>query len=282
MIRRHWLRTLAAGATLGAWALIAAPAWAADDETDPVFTRGTLSVAVYRDFFPYSGVATEGGIDNEVAAALAQRLGVRLSLLPFDAGEGLGDDLRNMVWKGHYLGYGPADVMLHVPVDPALSRANDKVAIFAPYHAEMIQLAIDTKRIPDWQGFDVFDHEKIAVDGGSYSAQIVLGLENGRYRDHIVNCRNIREAIEAVRQGRAAAVMAARSELQAGGMAKEPFALIDPNALGIPRHSWITGMAVKVERQQLRERLEKALHELQDSGELAAIYARHQVRYVQP
>ena len=41
--------------------------------------------------------------------------------------ENMNDDLRNMVWKGHYLGYGPADVMLHVPVDNRLMAENDKV-----------------------------------------------------------------------------------------------------------------------------------------------------------
>jgi hypothetical protein len=70
--------------------------------------------------------------------------------------------------------------------------------------------------------------------------------------------------------------------LQAGGLNKEPYALIDPMAMAIPRHSWITGLAVKAERTTLRDKLESAVHAMQDSGEMAAIYARHQVRYVQP
>ena len=48
----------------------------------------------------------------------------------------MNDDLRNMVWKGHYLGAQPSDVMMHVPVDEHLARANDKVRIFGPITAK--------------------------------------------------------------------------------------------------------------------------------------------------
>ena len=56
---------------------------------------GILKVAVYKDFAPFSG--KDSGIDIDFANALAQKLGLKLSLLPFDAGENLNDDLRNMV-----------------------------------------------------------------------------------------------------------------------------------------------------------------------------------------
>ena len=68
--------------------------------------------------------------------ALAAGLGVAPSLLPFQAGEDMNDDLRHMVWRGHYLGFGPADVLLHVPVDRVLMQANPRVQIFGPYHRE--------------------------------------------------------------------------------------------------------------------------------------------------
>jgi len=47
-----------------------------------------------------------------LAQALAESLGVKLSLLPFHADDSMNDDLRHMVWRGHHLGYGPADVLL--------------------------------------------------------------------------------------------------------------------------------------------------------------------------
>ena len=67
---------------------------------------GTLKVAVYKDNAPFSdGPANDiHGLDVSIAAALARQLKLKLSLLPFDAGENMNDDLRNMVWRGHYLG----------------------------------------------------------------------------------------------------------------------------------------------------------------------------------
>jgi len=254
---------------------------AQEEAVDAVTRTGVLKVAVYNDFFPFSD-GKEGGIDNDIAQALATKLGVKLSLLPFDAGEQLSDDLRSMVWKGHYLGYGPADVMLHVPADPVLARQNDKVAIFGAYQVESVALAINDDRIADWQGFEVFTREKIAVDGGSFSAQIILGMEGGQYREHVAILRNIRAAIDAFKSGGAAAVMGTRSELQAGAATSEPNRLVDFHVPGAPLRSWAVGLAVKSERKELAARLAAALKELQADGSIAAIFERHGVRNVQP
>ena len=83
------------------------------------------------------------GIDVELAQALADALGVKLSLLPLNADENMADDLRNMVWRGHYLGDGPADVLMPVPVDRPLMDADPQVSIFAPCYRERIVFAID-------------------------------------------------------------------------------------------------------------------------------------------
>src|SRR5680860_1237704 len=114
---------------------IAAPARA---DLEKIRQTGILKVAVCDEFAPFS--ADSAGIDVDLATALAKKLGLKMSLLPFPAGENLNDDLRNMVWKGHYLGYGPADLLMHVPVDRNLMAANDKVEIFAPYHLSLIHI----------------------------------------------------------------------------------------------------------------------------------------------
>ncbi|HQC97391.1 MAG TPA: ABC transporter substrate-binding protein, partial [Aquabacterium sp.] len=107
--RRTWLQ---AGAAVLAGAAL--PALAQDKPAlQRIQERGTLVVGVYNDLPPFNSGGK--GIDVALAEALAKALGVKLSLLPFNAGEDMGDDLRNMVWRGHYLGFGPADVLLHVP-----------------------------------------------------------------------------------------------------------------------------------------------------------------------
>ena len=99
----------------------AAPqAWSQEPTAmEKIKASGVLKVALYKDNAPYSDGVASGmaGLDVGLAQALARQMQLNAALLPFDSGENLNDDLRNMVWRGHYLGYGPANVMLHVPVD---------------------------------------------------------------------------------------------------------------------------------------------------------------------
>src|SRR5215207_7122063 len=135
--RRDWLRWMgAAGAAAGMAGL---PLRAGATPLERVRERGALTVGIYQDMPPFHSGGK--GIDVELAQALAESLGVRLSLLPFHADENMADDLRSMVWRGHYLGYGPADVLLHVPVDRPLMEANPRVTIFGPYCRERVAIA---------------------------------------------------------------------------------------------------------------------------------------------
>jgi len=123
---------------------------------------GQLRVAVYTEHAPFSD---EGkGVDVEVGNALAAKLGLPAEIIPFKDGESVDDDLRNIVWKGHYLWKGKlADVMMHVPVDPDLARKNPQVRIVAPYFRERLVVARSKSRIPRLETFEVFTREKIGV-----------------------------------------------------------------------------------------------------------------------
>ena len=82
------------------------------DQLDQARERGVLEVAVYRDFPPYS-YPQQGkyvGADVDLAAALARKIGLPLKVRPIMPGDDADDDLRNNIWKGHYLGGGVADV----------------------------------------------------------------------------------------------------------------------------------------------------------------------------
>jgi ABC-type amino acid transport substrate-binding protein len=275
-----------ARAWIKAWTLFLGTVFAvgmvqADESLSKVKTRGVLTVAVYKDFFPYSEVR-DGGIDVDLAGALANRLGVKLSLMPFDAGESLDDDLRNMVWKGHYLGYGPADVMLHVPIDPRLEKKNDQVLFFSPYQRESVKLALNAERIPQWNGMDVFSNEKIAVDGDSISALVMLGADGGRYRENVINSLGIHAAIANLKSGNAAALMATRTEIEAG-LGKDPrFYTVDIALPGLPPAGWTVGMAVASGKQELAKALAEALDSLVADGTLRQIFANHGVTYNHP
>ena len=127
--------------------MMAAPARA---DIEKIKKSGVLRVAVYDNFAPFSNRSS--GIDIDLADALSKKIGLKMTLLPFPAGENLGDDLRNMVWKGHYLGYGPADLMMHVPVDRLLMNENPQVTIFAPYHTETVRLVRNIASVPQYSG----------------------------------------------------------------------------------------------------------------------------------
>ena len=130
---------------------------------------GVLKVAVYKDNAPFSdGPANDvKGLDVSIATALARQLNLKLSLLPFDAGENMNDDLRNMVWRGHYLGYGPADVMLQVPGDKYLMARNRQVLILAPYMRQSLVLVFDTTRIADVSSPDDLKGFQLAAERGA-------------------------------------------------------------------------------------------------------------------
>jgi polar amino acid transport system substrate-binding protein len=161
--------------------------------------RGSLRVAVYNDFPPFSQAGR--GIDVELAQALGERLGLGVELVWFNADEDMNDDLRNMVWKGHYLGGRVADAMLHVPVDPYLAQKNPQVKILAPYHREQMALAWDTRRISGVEGvagLEVFAHEKIAVELATLPDDFLSTLWNGRLRESVVRYTTAAEAVRAL------------------------------------------------------------------------------------
>jgi ABC-type amino acid transport substrate-binding protein len=252
----------------------------ADEEMDTIRQRGRLSFAVYNEFPPYSD--NEKGLDVDLAKALAAKLGLKAEIIGFKAGEEMADDLRNMVWKGHYLRGDPANVMMRVPVDPILAKGNEKVRIFAPYHYEVMGMARVASRVPVPAGsaaiaLEVFTREKIGVEGESLADSFLLSVLRGRLKENVVHFRTITEAAKALREDSIAAIMAPRGELE-GALAGDTRFVIDEAKLGeLNPKGWPVGMAVKAESADLAAALSGALAELQKDGTVAAIFKKHGV-----
>lgn len=269
-------RVLAAGLLLGAG--IAAPALAADN---PVLREaGFLKVAVYNDLAPFSDHGQ--GIDADLGAALAGKLGLKLTLLPFNAGDDLGDDLRNMVWKGHYLGYGPADVMLHVPVDRMLMNANPQVEVFAPYYVETVRLVRSARAIPQFDGVEALAGKRIGVEKVSISGMVMLGEGGGRFRDQVHIYPTAIEALEQLKAGSLDAVLATRAQIESVLKGDPAFPLQEVPFDRLPRGGWAIGMAVKKNNLGLARQLQAALNDMAASGELKTIFAKYGVQAVRP
>ncbi|NVM80179.1 ABC-type amino acid transport substrate-binding protein [Duganella sp. SG902] len=265
---------LAAGAALWCASSPASADW------DKIRQSGHLKVAVYDQFAPFSDRGN--GIDVDLAKALAEKLGLKLSLLPFPAGENLSDDLRNMVWKGHYLGYGPADVMLHVPVEPLLMSESPKVSIFAPYHVETVRLVRSARSMPAFDGIDSLAGKTIGVEKVSIAGMVLLGEGNGRFRDQVRIFDTAAEALAQLKAGQLDAVLANRSEIDAVFRDDPAFPLNEVTFQRLPRAGWAVGMAVRKEDQDMGRLLQAALNEMKASGELQAIFARHGVHEQSP
>jgi ABC-type amino acid transport substrate-binding protein len=250
--RRRQLIALA-----GAWGLgIAGNAHAQGLEA--VKKRGRLVVAVYNDMPPFN---TNGqGIDVSLAEELAKALGLPLSLLPFNADENMADDLRNMVWRGHYLGFGPADVMLHVPVDAPLIESQRRVKIFAPYYRERMVIARDLQRAPKMESLKDVASGRIAVPGQSLAGWLLIGADGGAYRD-----QRLLQKGDVV----AAAGMAAELEFALG---KDSRYAIEPLPVPRMRDGWAVGCAVKAEATDLALAIQGVINDFASNGTLLRIF----------
>ncbi|WP_081645113.1 ABC transporter substrate-binding protein [Cupriavidus sp. GA3-3] len=274
------------GAMLAAAALFCAQPAQAD--LARIRQTGTLKVAVYKGLPPFSAIAGSqaAGIDVALARALGKELGLSVALMPFDADESMADDLRAMVWRGHYLGYGPADVMLHVPVDRAFMRENDKALIFAPYYRETFVLVQDRERVPAVRGLEDLAGQPTGAAAGSAGANALLSGAGGALRDKVRIYPEADAALRALFSGEIAAAMVTRAQyesaLKAAGQSGARFAATEPSAPLLPQRGWAVGMAVKAGERELAEALEKALSALRSNGELARIFAGYGVSMQAP
>ena len=223
-------------------------------DLDLIRENGVIRFALYNDFPPYS--ANGKGIDYDIAEALAGRLGVRFAPMWFTASdESIEDDLRNMVWKGHYLGTGPADALIHAPVDPELIRRSPRVRFVAPYSRERLAVARDLKRIPRLDDLSELDGMPIGVENASLASIVLLAERGGRLRDQVRHFKTPTAAIEALRKGEVAAVMAQWGETQgllgeADGYAVTPV----PAIAGLGTRQWVLGIAVPKRRRGAKKK----------------------------
>lgn len=277
--RRRYLQGLAAAA---AAATLPGTAWSqsATPTLDKLRLRGTLSVALYHNMPPFHEKGQ--GIDVDLAEQLAKALGLKLSLLPFNADENMNDDLRNMVWKGHYLGFGPADVMLHVPVDRPLMNENPKVKIFAPYYRERIMVARDVKAFPTMDSMADFKGGKIAVPGQTLAGWLLIGADSGAYREQLLTqWKDGCEAARALQRGEVVAAAGNASELESVLAGDERY-VIEPLPVPRMKEGWVVGCAVKAEATDLALAVQEAINGMATSGAMAAAFKRGKVSWRQP
>ena len=266
------------------WTLLVMPVCVAGEA---LRNEGVLTVAVYRNFAPFSesGADDDHGVDVALARALANRLGLKLKLLPFDAGESMADDLRNMVWRGDVLHYGPADLMLHVPVDPRFAAANEQASIFAPYYRETLLLVHDTRVLPTVVGAADLVGRYVAAEQGTAAATALLAAEGGALREKVRITSTAQDALHLLLTGAVAAALVTRAQAESGlrtAPDRMRYRLSSLTLNGLPARGWAVGMAVRADNPELAARLSSALEGLISRGELRATFAAEGLTLVSP
>ena len=258
---------------------------------EKILQRGSLTVALYRDYAPFSDVGTDSdpysnngkGVDVDLAKALAAKLGVKMSPMWFDANErAMDDDFRKMVWQGTPLGYGPADIMMHVPIDHQYMARIKQVKFIAPYHRENFAMARNLEKLPTLESLEPFEKLPLAVEGESMGSDIMCNADSGRYRDHLKFFKSAEGSIDALKSGAVVAAIAQQGELE-GGLRDDPRFTIDPPLHPVLRmQKWMLGLAVKAENDDLAKALETAMSELMADGTVTRIMQHYGVADRQP
>jgi len=254
---------------------------------EKIKARGVLKVAVYKDNAPYSDGPNSDiqGVDVSLAKALASKLNLQLALLPFDAGENMNDDLRNMVWKGHYLGYGPADVMIHVPVDRYLMNENKQVLIFGSYVREHLVVLHSVNKVARVENPEDLQGKTIAVEKGSGAASALMGYRGGLLRDKISIFKDGVDAAKMVTSGQFDAAFVSRAQAESAvheASGKARWELSSIALPGVMPAGWPLGLAVKADNKELATALDDALASLRQSGELLKLFQSHGLTLAAP
>ena len=275
-----WNRRLAAAIAFG---IAASTAQAAD--LDSIRSANELKIAVYREFPPFS--SAEGGavtgVDVDIAKAIANAVGVPLFLKQQSPGGSVNDDLRNAVWKGHFLDGQIVDIMLHIPVSKELADENDKVVLVAPYYQESVVFATKAGAFTTPVVLDTFRTRRIGVVTGTVSDMILLTHQNGVLINNVIHYKTPGEAAQGFKRGEVSALLGDRSEqedaLNGASVAYEETPVHERT---IGRSTWTVGAAIKAGSDKLVQEVNAVMARLLADGTIKKIFADHGLNHTNP
>lgn len=266
-----------------------------DRTYDLIRESGYLKVGVYRDFPPYSFErdGKPSGVDVDLGRAIAKAMGVEFRVHWIVPDETLSDDLRNNVWKGHYLDKTRvADVMMRVPYDKEYAymrdstgeMVNEQVVLFGPYQQEHWDIAYNSRQIESVPTMAVFQYHPIGVELDTLPAIYLSSGLRGRLRDQVRHFHTVEQAFDALSEGKVAAVMAMRSEIdyEVSTRPDSPLKLAETGFPGIGKQVWDVGMAVKSNHRQLGYEIEAIVDQMVRSGDMKTLFDRYGLRYSTP
>jgi ABC-type amino acid transport substrate-binding protein len=245
-----------------------------------VHSTKILRVGVYRKFAPFHEDG-QGGIDDDIGAELARRLGVNVTVISYLAGDEMEDDFRNIIWKGHYLGIPVSDVMLHVPTDEALAKSAPQVQIFGAYAKEETIVAYDKDRLSNWKGMESLGSLRLGVEMQSMP-DLYLSSFGAQYNSQIDHFPQLTEAVAELKAGKLQVVLGSRSKTESAiGPDRDRFVFMQFKG-GIYGRALNLGVAVNKGETKLKQELQNAITAMRTDGALQKIYAKHFATWVAP
>lgn len=266
-----------------------------DRTLDIVQDSGYLNVGMYKDFPPYS-YEVDGqarGVDADLGRRIAEELGVEFRPYWIIPDESLGDDLRNHIWKGHYLSKTRiADIMMRVPYDSTFKymrdstgeMINEQVVFFGPYQQERWQIAFDRDRLDGVETVAVFQYHPIGVEVDTLPATYLTSAFGGRLRNQVHHYTNVGEAFDAMGEGEVVGVMGMRAEIehQLTMRVGDGYVKAGNGFPGMTKQVWDVGLAVRHTHRALSYAIEAIVDGMVRSGEMAELYAGHGLSYSLP
>lgn len=260
---------------------------------DEIIERGTLNIAVYEDFPPYSWQEgdTPKGVDIEVGRILADALGVTPEFRFVQAGENLQTDLMSYVWRGTVQKEPVSNVMMRVPYDSDFTCLVEQAVFTGQYAAEEIAIAYRRDAYPDAVVGDDPRHENapvpayfrfdtVAVENDSIADFYLTSFPGGQINETIHRYRTMAMAMEALKNGETMAAMGPRAQLQHG--AGDGVAVHQPPLPGFARGHWTVGIAVHQSHRDLAYALDDAIAAALADGRIAAAYAAYGLTFTPP
>lgn len=266
-----------------------------DRTLDIIQDSGFLNVGMYKDFPPYSyeenGEAK--GVDAELGRRIADALGVEFRSYWILPDESLLDDLRNHIWRGHYLAKTRvADIMMRVPYDSVFKymrdstgeMINEQVVFVAPYQQEHWKIVFNEAKLEEVNTIAKFQYHPVGVEIDTLPATYLTSTFGGRMRDQVNHYMTIAQAFDAMAKGDVSAVMGMRAELEHNLEAypDRPFTMANNGFPGISKQSWDVGIAVRHLHRALGYSVEAIADRMVRNGEMAELYRQHGLSYSRP
>jgi len=261
---------------------------------DDIIESNDIIVAVYKDFkpFSYKENGRAKGVDIDLAQAIAKHLGVKLRLRWVTADENVEDDLRNNLWKGHYLKRTVADLMLRVPYDRDYSLLRDDIGelvhqhvhMFSPYHTESWKIIYNRDKVESVETIAIFQYHDIGVEVESIPQFYLSSAFRGRMSKRTKQFMSISKAIEAMTIGKVDAVMGLSSQISYfQSIIPTNNYILAENAFPLMgQQQWDIGMAIKADYRQLGYAVADIVEAMVVQGEMKKIFTKYHVLYKTP